>query len=162
MAFSEKIKIREIREPVKIKHLIFSLRKYEREFDKDLKEAEETVEKLIGWMERKLKSENTFLFVAEIENKIVGYIFGWIARRSKNYWKTQKFGYICDLFVEINYHGFGIGKSLLEKAEEWFKEKGINKLCLEVYAKNPAQNFYEKMGYEKLSIHMVKELDSDF
>ncbi len=113
---------------------------------------------MLEWMKRKLAKENAFLFVAEYDGKIVGYIFGWIERRSKNYWKTSKYGYICDLFVKEEYRKKGIGKALLKEAEEWFKKRGISKIFLEVYFDNPAREYYMRQGYSPIDIKMIKNI----
>ena len=141
-----------------VKQLIYELRKFESDFDPELKTPEEITEKLVEWMNRKLKSPNAFLFMAIAENKPVAYIFGWIEKRSKNYWKRDRYGYICDVFVKKEFRRKGIGKALLNKAEKWFREKGIESVHLESYAENPYIGFYEKLKYKKLSIRLVKYL----
>lgn len=153
-----KFEIKEYKNAEVVKELVYKLRKFESKFDAELKPVEEITEKLLEWMKRKLKSPNAFLFVAFSENIVIGYIFGWIEKRSKNYWKTQRYGYICDLFVKEEFRKKGIGKALIEKAEKWFKEKGIEDVHLEVYAQNPNLEFYEKLKYKEKSIRLVKNL----
>jgi len=150
--------IREEENLERIRELLFALRREELKFDEDLIVSEESIEKMLRWMGRKLKGNDAFLFVAESGNEALGYIFGWVERRSKNYWKTSKYGYICDLFVKKGCRRKGIGRALLEKAEEWFREKGISKIFLEVYFNNPAKEFYRKFGYYPLDIKMEKNL----
>jgi len=155
------LEIKECRNAEIVKHLVYELRKLENAFDIELKDAKEITEKLVKWMNKKLKSPNTFLFVAFYKNKAIAYIFGWIEKRSKNYWKENKYGYICDLFVKKEFRRKGIGKILLEKAENWFKEKRIKSVHLEAYAENPYIGFYEKMKYKKLSIRFVKHFSQN-
>ena len=151
-----KFEIIETRDPEKVKELIYELRKFESNFDKELKSPEEITDKLIEWMKRKLTSPNTFLFLAVSDGRPLGYVFGWIEKRSKNYWKTHRYGYICDIFVKEEFRGKGVGKALMEKAENWLREKGIEYINLEVYSKNPFMKFYENLGYERLSVRMKK------
>ncbi len=158
---SQKIKIFQTRNPEIVKSLVSGLRKFENKFDADMRSDEESVEKQIEWMKRKLQSESTFLFVAIRENEkqnTIGYVFGWIERRNKNYWKLTRFGYVAELFVKEEFRGMGVGRTLLEKAEKWFAEKRITKIFLDVEAENPALNFYKKLGYRELELRMVKEI----
>ncbi len=160
---SQKIKIFQIRDPEIVKSLVSELRKFENKLDADMRSDEESVEKQIEWMKRKLQSESTFLFVAireDEEQNTIGYVFGWIEKRNKNYWKLTKFGYVGELFVKEEFRGMGVGRALLEKAEKWFAEKGITKIFLDAYAQNPAVNFYKKLGYRELELRMVKEISS--
>ena len=153
-----RFEIKECKNPEEVKELVYELRKFESRFDTELKSAEEITEKLIEWMKRKLFSPNTFLFVAFQESFPIGYVFGWIEKRSKNYWKSHRYGYICDIFVKEEFRGKGMGKALMEKAENWFREKGIEVVYVEVYAQNPFVGFYEKLGYKKVSTEMIKRL----
>jgi ribosomal protein S18 acetylase RimI-like enzyme len=152
------IKIIKESNPEKIKAFVFNLRKYEKNFDNDLIVSKGSIEKMLKWMERVLNKKNSFLFVAKDKVNLVGYIFGWIEKRSKNYWKTNKYGYICDLFVKEEFRNRGIGKLLLRKAEDWFKDKGISKIFLDVYFDNPAKEFYRRQGYYIIDSKMVKDI----
>ncbi len=158
---NQKIKIFQTRNPEIVKELVAELRRVENKFDADMRSDEESVEKQIEWMKRKLQSESTFLFVAIRENEkrnVIAYVFGWIEKRNKNYWKLTRFGYVGELFVKEEFRGMGVGRALLEKAEKWFAERGITKIFLDVEAENPAVNFYKKLGYRELELRMVKEI----
>ena len=141
----------------KIRELLLEARKVDRKFDFALKEPEEIVDKLIEWMKRRLTSPNAFLFVALNEQRPIGYVFGWIERKSKNYWKVWKHGYICDIFVKKEFRRKGIGSALLEKAEEWFKRKEIEMIVSEVYAENAVSlNFHRARSFEEYYVMMRK------
>ncbi len=158
---NQKIKIFQTMNPEIVKELVAELRRVENKFDTDMRTDEESVEKQIEWMKRKLQSESTFLFVAIREDEeecAIGYVFGWIEKRNKNYWKLTRFGYVGELFVKEEFRGMGVGRALLEKAEKWFAERGITKIFLDVEAENPAVNFYKKLGYRELELRMVKEI----
>lgn len=56
--------------------------------------------------------------------------------------------------------GRGIGKLLMEAAENWAKAQGWRLLHLEVFAENThAQDFYQKLGFAPETLHMIKPLD---
>ena len=97
-----------------------------------------------------------FIYVAEDNQKIVGFITGEIL--SKKEWYTVQLGTINNLFVLEEYRGKGIGKKLMETMMDAFKEKGINNF--ELYALNNNENalkFYEKLGFRKYNVQMLYE-----
>lgn len=95
-----------------------------------------------------------FIYVAEENEKIVGFITGEIL--SKKEWYTVQLGTINNLFVLKEYRGKGLGKQLMETMMEAFREKGINNF--ELYAFNNNTNtlkFYEKLGFKKYNVQML-------
>lgn len=55
--------------------------------------------------------------------------------------------------------GKGIGKLLMQAAEQWTKQQGYRLLHLEVFANNDnAQGFYNNLGFKPEMITMVKAL----
>ncbi len=147
----------------KLRELLLEARKIDRKFDPALKEPEEIVEKLIEWMKRKLASPNAFLFVALHNQKPIGYVFGWIERKSKNYWKIWKQGYICDIFVREEFRRKGAGSALLERAEKWFRERNVKMITAEIYAGNSVSlNFHRARDFEEYYVVMRKFLPEHF
>ena len=67
-----------------------------------------------------------------------------------------------DLGLQKDAQGKGIAKSLLQKAEEWSKEKGITRLELTVVEENePARKLYEKAGFESEGIRKKSMMIND-
>jgi len=63
------------------------------------------------------------------------------------------------LAVSSTAQGMGIGKQLMNAAQKWAKKQGYRLLHLEVFANNgKAQNFYQNLGFEAETLHMVKPL----
>ncbi|WP_029232304.1 GNAT family N-acetyltransferase [Butyrivibrio sp. VCB2006] len=54
-----------------------------------------------------------------------------------------KIGRVC---VVRNYQKKGVGKKLIEAAEEWILESNVTKIVIN--SQDRAQGFYEKLGYE--------------
>ena len=55
--------------------------------------------------------------------------------------------------------GLGVGRLLINAAEDWSKEQGYRLLHLEVFANNDkAQRFYDNLGFEAETLQMVKVL----
>lgn len=78
-------------------------------------------------------------FVAENDMGIFGVILsGYDGRR----------GYIYHMAVDDSYRKQGIGRLLLQHAEEALKNEGIHKVALVVFATNAIGNaFWEREGY---------------
>jgi ribosomal protein S18 acetylase RimI-like enzyme len=59
--------------------------------------------------------------------------------------------YICDIAVNPNYQGLGIGKDIVAKLIEF--SKGHKKIIL--YANPGKEGFYKKFGFKKMSTAMA-------
>lgn len=98
--------------------------------------------------------ERNFVFKAEENSEIVGNIYG-------------KFGggilYIDDLIVAKNKRGLGIGKILMQKAEEFGLGLKAHKVWL-VTGKNwsGARGFYESLGYKQTGEFLNHYKHKDF
>ncbi|WP_455645106.1 ribosomal protein S18-alanine N-acetyltransferase [Methanosphaera sp.] len=81
--------------------------------------------------------------VAEVAQKIIGYIIFWI---------KDGFGHIIVIAVDSNYQSMHIGSVLLEKAVYLFKRNNINVVRLEVRKSNiRAIKFYQKNGFVQIA-----------
>ncbi len=101
-----------------------------------------------SWILKNIKGENTVVFVAEVEGKIVGYSLGWISQP----WAYKgKRGYICDCFVEKSYRRRGIGKALVKAMLELFINRGVECVEADVYSSNvPSLKLFKKLGFEEV------------
>lgn len=96
------------------------------------------------------------VFIAEQENGVrCGYL--WMGNRnSRDAWDTENEQWIYDIVVGPKFYGNGIGRLLLEKAEEFSSELHLN-LGLFVHADNsPAITLYKKSGYSIKQIPVSK------
>jgi GNAT superfamily N-acetyltransferase len=82
-----------------------------------------------------------YAFVAEVENKVVGFALYYIRYST---WKGQRM-YLEDILVNEPWRGKGIGKLLFDKLIEEAKEKKLSGMVWQVLEWNePAINFYKK------------------
>lgn len=101
------------------------------------------------------KNENDDFFVAEDET-ILGFLH---VTKNTDFFTGEEQGYISSVVVTKNGEGKGIGKKLMQYAEEWAKSKGYKQLVLNVFSNNErAVNFYSYLDYKPEVIKMVKEL----
>ncbi|MBU2614148.1 MAG: GNAT family N-acetyltransferase [Elusimicrobiota bacterium] len=126
-----------------------------------------SAEKLFGkiggtsWKQRKaedvkneVRNNPEGTVVAVIDGKVAGF-----ATTSIN--KYSSVGRIINLGVDRKHHGKGIGKELIKKVLEYFKNKKVKFAKIETLATNKVgSNFYPKMGFKEITrqIHYLMKL----
>jgi ribosomal-protein-alanine N-acetyltransferase len=74
-----------------------------------------------------------------------------------DYFSGEKHGYIADLAVSRSSEGRGVGRILLEAAEDWACANGYRLLTLYVFSVNArAQRVYERHGFQPELVKYVK------
>ena len=95
-------------------------------------------------------------------NKVVGLIMGCIFPYDKyDYldYKCPRRGEITELIVNKKARSKGIGKILMNKMEEYFKNKGCEYILVDVFGyNNNAFKFYSKDGYHTRMYTMIKKI----
>lgn len=100
---------------------------------------------------KELKNDLARYLVAEVDNKVVGYI---------GIWFVVDEGHITNVAVHSNYRGKKIGDKLVSEMVELCKENDLVAMTLEVRTSNTvAQNLYRKYGFKMAGIR--KEYYSD-
>ena len=97
------------------------------------------------------------IFIAEDEK---GVPLGFIQLQpGTDYYNHDKHGHIGNVIVAPEGEGQGIGRMLMEKAEEWARAQGFRWLTLSVFAQNlRAREIYQRLGYGEDIMKYVKEL----
>jgi GNAT superfamily N-acetyltransferase len=104
--------------------------------------------------------ENTdgVIFVAEDNNKIIGYLAGDI-KNATSWRKKMKIVEGESMFVLPEYRSQGIGSKLFEEFFKWAKEKGATRVSLTAsFANVKAIKFYKKLGFKEYDLVLEKEL----
>ncbi len=87
------------------------------------------------------------IFVAEENNKLVGYILGALDQKDGN------LGWFLNIAVMKGNQGKGIGYKLLEKLMDFFKESKCKEVHLTVAPNySPGIHLYEKFDFKKTKI----------
>jgi GNAT superfamily N-acetyltransferase len=98
------------------------------------------------------------LLIAEVD----GHVVGWLHATISEYVEAEACVVICGLVVDRSYRRKGIGRMLIERAEEWAKEQGCSVVRLWSSAPRAASHrFYEQLGYTniKTQYSFAKSLD---
>lgn len=96
---------------------------------------------------------NKEIFIAKIDEKIVGYVLLSSKERKQNGYRYRKQLDIDAIGVDRNYRNQGIGTKLINYVKKYAKEKGYTDLRLTVNEENKnAIHLYEKMGFKVKNI----------
>ena len=96
------------------------------------------------------------LFVIEVDGQLVAFL--WLVILANN-WTGERYGYINNLYVRPEFRHQGLGTQCMEKAESFFRSRGIRKVRLTVSCGNAAAvSLYQKMGYGTIRFDMEKEI----
>ncbi len=102
-------------------------------------------------------SSHSFLFVAESDGRVVGFISGELREGSLTF-RQRTWASVDDVFVEPDSRNLGIGRALLEGVKAWAKERRADGISLQVAAANGrGRKFYEKLGFREVSVYEVLE-----
>lgn len=92
------------------------------------------------------RADQQFL-VAEFDGRPVG----WLHLGVVEYIETGAFAVINGLVVDSSCRGQGIGRLLLEWAEDWATKQGVSIVRLwSTTSRERAHRFYERLGYTKI------------
>lgn len=105
-----------------------------------------------------LDNDNVVSFVAEDNDKVVGYILGDF--KDLPYLINSKIAHVSNFGVSKNYRSQGIGKQLMDTFFDVCNERKIDEIRLGVYNTNTvAYKFYENYGFKPLEQKMVVDLN---
>ncbi len=96
-----------------------------------------------------------------ILNRLLSFITGPVsARMAKPPWNNPMlYGYLADIYLIPEAQGKGLGNKLLEHAMQWFGQKKIDLVFLQVLEDNKqGKKFWEKSGFKPNKAVMVKRI----
>ena len=98
--------------------------------------------------------KESFVIVAEIDDKVVGYLLG---EENNIPYYNFKIAELCNMCIDSNYRKQGIGNALYKEFEKSYNELGITHFIVTASFKNEsAKAFYKKMGFEEANSTFTK------
>jgi ribosomal protein S18 acetylase RimI-like enzyme len=98
------------------------------------------------------QSDSEYCFVAEIEDRLVGFVLGTVITKTKSAWK---YGYLIWMGVDPAFSRRGIAERLANHFLETMLEEGARMLIVDTEADNlPALKFFRKMGFGNPQEHI--------
>lgn len=102
-----------------------------------------------------LQNNTETIFVAQHENKIIG----WIGVYKTVHLATGPHCEIGGLVVDTDYHRKGVGKKLADKARQWSQQQGYHLLRVHCNVKRKdAHRFYHQLGFTEIKEQKVFEI----
>jgi len=101
-------------------------------------------------------------FVAQIEGELVGFIQVGLRSHAEGCDVSRPVGYIEGWFVREDHRGRGIGRELIQAAEEWARNQRCREMASDALIDNqPSQKAHAACGFEEVerSVHFRKALD---
>jgi GNAT superfamily N-acetyltransferase len=110
-------------------------------FAETLKEAQQLSDD--EWKKRVAPSKESASFVEEADDRsLIGMAFGVCDA-------SEEVVYLGGMFVDPARRGTGVGRRLVEAVESWARERGAQRIELEVNPEiTPALRLYESCGYQ--------------
>jgi ribosomal protein S18 acetylase RimI-like enzyme len=97
------------------------------------------------------------VLVAEESRALVGLIH---LKTVTDYFSQQQIAHVADVVVAASAEGRGIGKALMNAAEEWARACGYPMIQLHVLVGNaPARALYERLGYSAEWLKYIKRVE---
>jgi GNAT superfamily N-acetyltransferase len=104
-----------------------------------------TTEEIGQRLERLLKRDDQVVFVAETDE-----IAGWTHAAEQEILELDRFCEIWGLVVGEKYRRSGIGRQLIEAAEQWARSRGLTRVMLRSnIVRAESHPFYERIGYTR-------------
>lgn len=110
------------------------------------------------YFKKSIEDKNSFVLVAETNNKIIGYFIGNL-KKAGDYRNIKRIAEGDNAYILPDYQRKGIGIQFYKRFLKWAKEKEITKVKAVVSAKNKnSLNWHKKLGFEYYDIVLEKEL----
>ena len=147
-----------------VKDLLVELEEYILSIDEDNLDNlhPEYREKMAVLDLEEIKNNNGKCYLAIEEEKVIGLIMGYVIIYDKyDYldYKCPKSGEVSELIVSKRARNSGIGKSLMNKMEQYFKSINCEYIFIVVFGYNKnAIEFYKKQGYHTRMLRNIKKI----
>jgi GNAT superfamily N-acetyltransferase len=116
--------------------------------------------KMFPKLEKIIKDDNAVIFLAEVAHQPVGFAEVYVRQDEPNLARVlHRYGHLQSLMVTEEFRRHGVGKQLVEAAQQWTKDKGATEMRLDIweFVEGPLE-FYEQSGYRTLRRTLVRAL----
>ena len=119
-----------------VQECIAELQEHERKIDSNKKTGEEVSESYLQYLLKQCEENEGKIFVARINDDIVGFSCVWIENEDDPTSKDRKIGYFSDLYTKPELRRQGVGSGLIQARKDYVKSLGINLVRVSTLANN--------------------------
>lgn len=143
-----------------VRECLVELQEYERRMDDLLAEGQEIAARYVEYILARCAETGGRVFVAEEGGRVVGFVSVWAKVKSRAIEEREyEYAYVSDLVVLDGHRGRGLGRALLDRAEQHARAEGATLLRIAVLARNAgARALYEGFGFEPRLLELTKSL----
>jgi len=101
------------------------------------------------------------VFVAEMNDEVVGFVEVGLRSHADGCDGRRPVGFIEGWYVEPEHRGHGVGRALMQTAEDWARSQGCREMASDTWLDNePSQRAHEALGFEVVDrcVHLKKAL----
>ncbi len=145
----------------RLEAFILELQNFERTLEPDRVEGAQMVARNREELLAIVRQNRGQIFVAEVNAEVVGFVCVRLEHEEGEYLSSLvDYAYISDLVVLPSHRGQGYGTALLQKAEEFARQRGMTMLKIQVLVKNqPATSVYLHAGFRPYELALLKSLE---
>ncbi len=112
----------------------------------------------VHWL-NSIGKTDAITILAEDAHSIVGFVNVSIVNETHSLLQPMRFGRVGSVSVTDKRRGQGIGRELMQRAQNWVSAHGGIEMRLNVWAFNSAAlRMYQELGYETRSLFLAKHL----
>jgi GNAT superfamily N-acetyltransferase len=133
-----------------------ALVEYHRELDSELPAATPTgALRYARRLEDQLHNPMAKVLIAEVDGRIVGYVFGMVVDLMPDMFRQEACGFLADIFVDETYRRHGVGRALVQTLADWFRQQNLTYYEWHAAAHNPAAlAFWRALGGREVMLRM--------
>jgi len=143
-----------------IGYLWEKLVEYHHQLDHNLPKAAKEGGKLYARsLQDRITDTHTGIFVAECDDRTVGFVMGVIADMIPEMFEQETGGFLADIYVEEQYRQQGIGQQLVQALIGWFRSRGVEHFEWYVASENDlGRHFWQSLGGKDVMVRMRLEI----
>jgi ribosomal protein S18 acetylase RimI-like enzyme len=143
-----------------LRDCMIELQDFERNIDSRMPSGEEIADEYIAEMLHRCRQCDGQVLVADVDGNIAGYVTILNRVQSDDLDDGNiEFGLVADLVVKEAFRGSGLGRTLMQSAEEYARDNDVRWLRISVMSANQgARQLYSNLGFEEIYIELEKDL----
>jgi len=119
--------------------------------------AHDSDEPFISFITSRLQDETMLLVIAWDGEIPIGYGLAFDVESDPAKPEWTRTGYISQILIAKNYRRHGIGNFLMDHIDQWFNERGLKKILLNVNLDNEnGASFWRKRGFTSYALRMKR------